>query len=77
MRAYENKEELKNEINKSFTKYISEFNDIPESLKDKRVMVTFIAQRLRLGQKTIVDISHPHIVERASIQIIDDGYQHD
>jgi hypothetical protein len=31
----------------------------------------------RLGQKTIVDISHPHIVERASIQIIDDGYQHD
>ena len=37
MRAYENKDELKNEINKSFAKYISEFNDIPESLKDKRV----------------------------------------
>ncbi len=37
MRTYENKDELKNEINKSFAKYISEFNDIPESLKDKRV----------------------------------------
>ena len=37
MRTYENKDELKNEINKSFAKYILEFNDIPESLKDKRV----------------------------------------
>ena len=37
LRTYENKEELKNEINKSFAKYISEFNIIPESLKDKRV----------------------------------------
>ena len=37
MRAYENKEELKLEINKAFGKYISEFEDIPESLKDKRV----------------------------------------
>ena len=37
MRTYKNKDELKNEINKSFAKYISEFNDIPESLKDKRV----------------------------------------
>ena len=37
MRTYENKDELKNEIKKSFVKYISEFNDIPESLKDKRV----------------------------------------
>ena len=36
MRTYENKDELKNEINKSFAKYILEFNDIPESLKDKR-----------------------------------------
>ena len=36
MRIYENKDELKNEINKSFAKYISEFNDIPEPLKDKR-----------------------------------------
>ena len=36
MRAYENKEELKIEINKAFGKYISEFEDIPESLKDKR-----------------------------------------
>ena len=34
MRTYENKDELKNEINKSFAKYISEFNDIPEHLKD-------------------------------------------
>ncbi|MDO5738307.1 MAG: ClbS/DfsB family four-helix bundle protein, partial [Eubacteriales bacterium] len=37
MRKYENKEELKAEIKKSFEKYISEFDDIPESLKDKRV----------------------------------------
>ena len=37
MRTYENKDELKNEINKSFAKYISEFNDIPEPLKDKRI----------------------------------------
>ena len=32
-----NKDELKNEINNSFSKYISEFDVIPESLKDKRV----------------------------------------
>ena len=37
MRTYQNKDELKNEINKSFAKYISEFNDIPEHLKDKRI----------------------------------------
>ena len=36
MRVYENKEELKIEINKAFGKYISEFEDIPESLKNKR-----------------------------------------
>ena len=32
MRTYENKDELKNERNKSFAKYISEFDIIPESL---------------------------------------------
>ena len=37
MRSYENKEELKNEIKKAFEKYISEFDTIPEELKDKRV----------------------------------------
>ena len=37
LRTYENKDELKKEINKSFAKYISEFDIIPESLKDKRV----------------------------------------
>ena len=37
MRTYENKDELKREINKSFEKYISEFDDIPESLKDASV----------------------------------------
>ncbi|NMM97389.1 ClbS/DfsB family four-helix bundle protein [Bifidobacterium olomucense] len=37
MRKYANKEELKVEIKKSFEKYISEFDNIPESLKDKRV----------------------------------------
>lgn len=37
MRVYENKEELKIEINKTFGKYISEFDNIQETLKDKRV----------------------------------------
>lgn len=37
LRTYENKEELKKEISKAFEKYISEFNNIPETLKDKRV----------------------------------------
>lgn len=38
LRTYKDKEELKNEINKSFEKYISEFDDIPENLKDKRII---------------------------------------
>ncbi|HEP4516575.1 TPA: ClbS/DfsB family four-helix bundle protein, partial [Streptococcus pyogenes] len=37
MRSYESKEELKNEIKKTFEKYISEFDNIPEELKDKRL----------------------------------------
>lgn len=37
MRTYKNKEELKSEINKSFEKYIAEFDSIPENLKDTRV----------------------------------------
>lgn len=37
MRTYESKEDLKNEINKNFEKYILEFDNIPESLKDKRI----------------------------------------
>lgn len=37
MRTYEDKEELKAEIEKTFEKYISEFTNIPESLKDKRI----------------------------------------
>ena len=37
MRTYSNREELKSEINKKFEKYISEFDDIPEYLKDKRI----------------------------------------
>ena len=37
MRSYESKEELKNEIEKTFEKYISEFDEIPEELKDRRV----------------------------------------
>lgn len=35
MRIYENKEELKSEIKKAFEKYIMEFDDIPEELKDQ------------------------------------------
>ena len=37
MRTYEHKEELKTEIRKTFEKYISEFDNIPEALKDIRV----------------------------------------
>lgn len=36
LRTYENKEELKAEIEKTFEKYILEFGNIPENLKDKR-----------------------------------------
>lgn len=37
MKAYSSKEELKSEIKKTCEKYISEFDVIPEILKDKRV----------------------------------------
>lgn len=37
LRVYKSKEELKAEINKTFEKYISKFDSIPEALKDKRV----------------------------------------
>lgn len=37
MRAYNSKEELKTEIKKAFENYISEFDNIPEALKDRRV----------------------------------------
>lgn len=36
LKTYKNKEKLKTEINKAFEKYISEFDIIPENLKDKR-----------------------------------------
>ena len=37
MKAYTSKEELKEEINKAYKKYISEFDDIPEEMKDIHV----------------------------------------
>lgn len=37
LRTYENKEELKAEIAKTFEKYIKEFDSIPENRKDRRV----------------------------------------
>ncbi len=36
MRTYTSKEDLKSEIDKSYHKYISEFDIIPEELKDRR-----------------------------------------
>lgn len=36
MRTYENKQELKNEIKSTYEKYILEFENIPEALKDTR-----------------------------------------
>ena len=37
VRTYENAQELKEEIGAAFRKYIAEFDDIPEALKDKRI----------------------------------------
>ena len=39
LRVYKSKEELKAEINKTFEKYISEFDSIPEALKIGRAHV--------------------------------------
>lgn len=39
MKVYESKEDLKKEINKAYEKYILEFLDIPEKLKDKKIMI--------------------------------------
>lgn len=36
MKVYTSKEELKEEIRKAYTKFIAEFNNIPEELKDLR-----------------------------------------
>ena len=36
MRSYHDKAELKAEIQKTYAKYIAEFTEIPESLKDER-----------------------------------------
>ena len=52
MKTYENKEELKAEIKRAYDKYIAEFKDIPESLKDKRCMEvdrTLQKMHIRLG----------------------------
>lgn len=35
MRVYKNKEDLKTEMNETFRRYIAEFEEIPEALKDK------------------------------------------
>ena len=45
MKTYENKEELKAEIKRAYDKYIAEFKDIPESLKDNLQKILHI----RLG----------------------------
>ncbi|GAJ25718.1 hypothetical protein JCM15457_596 [Liquorilactobacillus sucicola DSM 21376 = JCM 15457] len=37
MRNYDSKEELLTAINQSYNKFIQEFTEIPESLKDKRI----------------------------------------
>ena len=37
MKAYTSKLELKEEIKKTYTKYIAEFDDIPEEMKDLRI----------------------------------------
>ncbi|WEV51429.1 ClbS/DfsB family four-helix bundle protein [Lactobacillus sp. ESL0731] len=37
MKTYANKDELVNAIRQSYQKYITEFTDVPERLKDKRI----------------------------------------
>ena len=37
MRTYADKDELKEEVLKSYKKYIAEFDGIPEDLKDVRI----------------------------------------
>lgn len=41
MQTYKDKEELKAEIKKAYNKYISEFDIIPEHLKDMEVNNTY------------------------------------
>ena len=36
MKAYTSKVELKDGIRKTYTKFIAEFDDIPEDMKDRR-----------------------------------------
>ena len=45
LRVYENKEELKTEIHKTFEKYIAEFDNIPENLKDKLLYLLELSER--------------------------------
>ena len=49
MKTYENKEELKAEIKRAYDKYIAEFKDIPESLKDKQIDHLQKILHIRLG----------------------------
>ncbi|VNE26275.1 DUF1706 domain-containing protein [Streptococcus pneumoniae] len=51
MRTYENKEELKAEIEKTFEKYILEFDNIPENLKEK---IRELMKLTELQQKTLL-----------------------
>ena len=75
MRTYENKDELKNEINKSFAKYISEFDIIPESLKDKRVEKrSQNAQKQgkilrQLQQNSEQRCKKPHLMQRVHLRM--------
>ena len=49
MRAYTSKEELKDEIKKTYTKFIAEFDNIPEEMKDlRRKMLTVLRRKIWL-----------------------------
>ena len=49
MRAYTSKEELKDEIKKTYTKFIAEFDNIPEEMKDLgRKMLTVLRRKIWL-----------------------------
>lgn len=49
MRVYKSKEELKAEINKTFDKYISEFDCIPETIFYKGIMPSETGFRFSSG----------------------------
>ena len=69
MKTYENKEELKAEIKRAYDKYIAEFKDIPESLKDKQCMEVD-----RTPAENLTD-TYAHLSLKELMGMLDDNIQ--